>query len=580
MHNALKIMRQLYKPIDIMPLVFFRVAFGIIMLWEVWRYFHYNRIFRYYIEPTFFFKYYGFHWLHPLPGDGMFWLFYCLGLLAVLIMVGLCYRVSITLFCLGFSYVFLLDQAQYLNHFYLISLISFLLIFVPAHRALSLDVLLRPKLRTQTVPSWSLWLLRAQMTVVYTFGGLAKINPDWLRGEPMRRWLAARTDFPVIGELFTEEWMVYGFSYGGMLFDLLVVPMLLWRRTRLLALALSLVFHLTNYQLFNIGVFPWFSLAATALFLPPHWFRFNVRPAITAVPHSITARNWVLMGGFTAFFVVQIALPLRHFLYPGYVSWTEEGHNVAWRMKLRGKSSDALFFASDPSTGSTWMIQLEDYLTSRQISKMENRPAMLLRFAHYIRDELRIQGYDQIEIRAWVMASLNSRARQLLIDPTVNLAQQPYNISSSRWILPLMQAGSSTPTYPTLLISQRQDGTLMLINATEATFPLASLKLYRGEQLWFNGAELNRLHLASGECVIGLTPTVDDYTIFPICNEVARIVIDVIPELTSFSVEINGEHLTTCDDVLCMVVLPEASHIVTGSPGDETPLYTAFPDDD
>jgi vitamin K-dependent gamma-carboxylase len=193
----------LFKPVDIASIVFLRVAFGAVMLWEVYRHFKYGWIARYYIEPTVYYAYYGFGWVRPWPGEWMYAHFYALGLLAACIMVGFCYRAAAALFFLGFTYVFLLDQTEYLNHFYLICLLSFLLVFVPAHRALSVDAWLRPRLRSNWASAWALWLLRAQVGVVYFFGGVAKLNSDWLHGEPMRMWLAPGGKLPVIGLLFT-----------------------------------------------------------------------------------------------------------------------------------------------------------------------------------------------------------------------------------------------------------------------------------------------------------------------------------------------------------------------------------------
>lgn len=263
----------LFAPVDIASLCFFRVAFGSLMYWEISRYFSNGWVGPLYAEPTFRFTFYGFGWIRAWPDQWMHLHFLTLQVLALLIAVGYLYRVSAALFFLGFTYIFLLDQANYLNHFYLICLISLLMIFVPAHRAFSVDAWMRSRIRSRTIPAWTLWLLMAQVGLVYFYGGLAKLNGDWLRGEPMRTWLAVRTDFPVIGRFFTEEWMVYLFSYGGLLLDLLVVPFLLWRRTRLAAFAFALSFHLTNVQLFDIGVFPWFMMAATLLFFPPWWPR-------------------------------------------------------------------------------------------------------------------------------------------------------------------------------------------------------------------------------------------------------------------------------------------------------------------
>jgi hypothetical protein len=419
------------------------------MLWEVWRYFDHGWIHDYFIDPTFHFTFYGFDWVRPLPGDGMYLLFYALGALAVCILIGLCYRLSAALFFIGFAYVFLLEQARYLNHFYLISLLSFLLIFVPAHRSLSIDALLRPGIRSQTAPLWSLWLLRAQIMIVYFFGGIAKLNGDWLQGEPMRMWLAHRTDVPILGAYFTEEWMVYLFSYGGLLFDLLFPLLVLWRPTRLPMLALNITFHLTNAHLFSIGVFPWMMIAANVLFLPPHWLRLPVafrtsrEETHTTPPHisrygSLSSHRLILVT-LSVYLLVQILLPLRHLLYPGDVHWTEEGHRFSWRMKLRDKEGVARFFITDPQTGAVWEADPMAFLTSRQFAEMVRCPDMILQFAHYLADDARAQGYDDVEVRAWVLVSLNGRRSQTLVDHTVDLAAQPRTLLPSSWITTLEQ---------------------------------------------------------------------------------------------------------------------------------------------
>jgi hypothetical protein len=445
---------RLYTPADIASRVALRVMFGAIMLWEVYRYFDHDWIRRYYIEPDFFFKYYGFGWVRPWPGIGMYLHFLALGLLAIFITVGLWYRISIVLFFVGFTYVFLLDQANYLNHFYFVSLMSFLMIFVPAHRAASIDAWRRPALRAEVVAVWSLWLLRAQVAILYFYAGVAKINTDFLRGEPMRMWLADRSnmsffgDHLPVGRLFTQEWVVYLFSYGGLLFDLLVAPALLWKRTRMIAFAFALAFHLMNVKLFSIGIFPWFSIAATLLFFSPDWPRriFNW-PRSTALLPPLQrgesrggSRPRVVITFMAVYLAVQALVPLRHFLYPGNVSWTEEGHRFSWHMKLRDKEAGRVEFeARDPSTGQTWPIKPRDYLSKRQAEKMPQRPDMVLQFAHYMAAKLREKHGCDIEIRANIKASLNDRNAQLLIGPHVNLAAQERNLLPAAWILPLAE---------------------------------------------------------------------------------------------------------------------------------------------
>jgi hypothetical protein len=556
-----KLSKHLFDAVDIAPLIFFRIAFGAIMLWEVWRYFHYDRIYRYYVQPTYFFHYYGFDWLHPLPGDGMYWLFYFIGLLSITIMLGLFYRASMVLMWVTFTYVFLLDQAQYLNHFYLISLVSFLLIFVPAHRAFSLDALLRPSIRSQTAPGWTLWLLRGQLAVVYFFGGVAKINPDWLAGEPLRSWLGARTDFPLIGHLFNEEWMVYLFSYGGLLLDLLIAPLLLWPRTRIPALIAVIGFHLANDRLFNIGVFPWFAIAATLLLLPPHWFRFWRKQPVTADAPAIPltfARRRLILAGMAVYFALQVLIPLRHFVYPGDPSWTEEGHNLAWHMRLRSKGGSISLFASDPLTGTTWRIPAEDLLTSRQLGQMKDNPHMILRFAHYLAEQYAADGAPQIQIRAWSMMSLNNRAPQLLIDPTADLTREPDNLLASDWILPLMQQPYPSQTVPALLVSRRLDNTLALINITRTAYPLDGLQIRAGDQV-LTGSDFGIDELLPGECVFAYDPDGDDSGALMPCNETGqRQEVDAALLASPLTIKTGGTVEQTCDDHVCVVTIEEA----------------------
>src|SRR5439155_3568755 len=115
--------------------------------------------------------------------------------------------------------------------------------------------------------------LRAQMGVVYFFAGVAKIAPDWLHGEPMRAWLKQQIRFPLLARVLHQEWAAYGANYASLAIDLFIVPFLLWRRTRLLAFCVAIIFHLLNAQIFPLDIFPWLAIAATTLFLSPSWPR-------------------------------------------------------------------------------------------------------------------------------------------------------------------------------------------------------------------------------------------------------------------------------------------------------------------
>jgi vitamin K-dependent gamma-carboxylase len=444
---------RLFAPVDIASLVYFRILFGAIMAAEVWIYFHNRWIAMEFIQPRFHFTYYGFGWVHPWPGNGMYYHFAAMGVLAVCIIAGFAYRISAALFFLGFTYMFLLEQSLYLNHFYFVSLVSFLMIFVPAHRKFSVDALLRPRIASEFAPAWSLWILRAQMGFVYFFGGIAKLNSDWLQAWPLRIWMPRELNLPVLWRFRDQLWLAFAFSYSGLLLDLLAVPLLLWRRTRPYMFAALALFHLTNSNLFDIGIFPWFATAMTALYFEPDWprrliglaRRVLVRnsapiPELPAseFPSSAPARfRTATLAGLAVYCTIQILLPLRHWLYPGNVAWTEQGHRFSWRMKLRNKEGTATFHVTDPETGRSWSRSPGHYLARWQYAEMDSRPDMLLQFAHFIADQETQPGHRRVEVRVDAEMSLNGRRRQPLIDPTVDLGSIPRLLRPAPWITQL-----------------------------------------------------------------------------------------------------------------------------------------------
>ncbi|KPJ91256.1 MAG: hypothetical protein AMJ55_12135 [Gammaproteobacteria bacterium SG8_15] len=432
---------SLFKPIDSAFLVVFRIGFAVIMFWEVIRYWSHDWIRQFYIEPEFYFKYYGFEWVHPWPDDGMYYHFIAMGILAIFIGIGFLYRLSALLFFLAFSYIFFLDQARYLNHFYMVMLISFLLVIMPANRSFSVDEKLWPKLRSDSVPGWTLWILRAQFEIIYIYAGLVKINSDWLNLEPLRMWLSTRSDMPLIGYLYTQDWAVAIAAYGVILLHVIGAPLLLWKRTRLAVFIIYAAFHTLNHFTFNIGIFPWLTLFGTLVFFDPDWPRQLKEKIIqrtgpanqNAVMTTHTVNNQAVMTTsklaqnsllvfFAAWFAYQVLFPLRHFLYPGNVSWTEEGHRFAWQMKLRDKEAFADFTILDPVTKQSWYVEPEPYLTEKQARKMPTQPDMILQFAHFLEKKWK-QDYrlDDVEIRVNNYVSLNGREPAPMVNPSIDL---------------------------------------------------------------------------------------------------------------------------------------------------------------
>ena len=452
-------MTKLFAPVDSASLVFFRIAFGFLMLIEVWRYLDKGWINRYFIAPDYWFHYTGFGWVRPWEGDGMVIHFYVMGVFALGIMLGFCYRLCAIGFFFAFTYVFLLEKANYLNHFYLISLVSFLLIWVSPHRALSLDARLRPSIASDTVPAWMRILLVAQLGIVYFYAGIAKISRDWLSGRPLDKWLAAEDDFPLIGPLFELDVTPLFFAWSGFLLDLLAAPLLLWRRTRMIMFVFLVMFHLTNVRLFDIGIFPWLAIGMTTLFFDPSWPRriFNWPSAGSVDGSTVNVsrrRQWLIAAGFCGYLAAQALFPLRHHLYPGNVAWTEEGHNFSWRMKLRSKRGTVRFRLHNPDTGMSWHANIEKYLSDRQERKMASRPLMIHHFAKYLAERAREEGHERVEVYVRSRASLNGRKLQTLIDPSVDLAAEPIRwLRADPWLVPLeaeeQEIGEATEAPPT-----------------------------------------------------------------------------------------------------------------------------------
>ena len=325
---------RLFATADISWLVFFRICFGFLMTCQALLYLAHGFVREYWIDPEFHFKYPHFEWVEPLPGEGMIWLHVALAVFAVGVGVGFLYRLSAALLFLGTTYVFLCEQALFQNHSYLICILCFLTIFPPAHRSLSVDARLRPSLRSEAAPVWALWLMRFQIGVPYFFGGVAKLNPDWLIGEPLREWLPRVPDFPIFGPHFTEEWAIYLFSYGGLLLDMLAVPLLLWKRTRTVAFAVLFLFHLSNARLFKIGVFPWMMIVLTTLFFEADWPRqmfYDLR--------NLTRRGGVAVLG--ALLGASFAQWLYQFvLLPVIVAAAAGGAVLAWHLARRFAAPD------------------------------------------------------------------------------------------------------------------------------------------------------------------------------------------------------------------------------------------------
>lgn len=467
----------LFKNIDASNLALFRILFGLLMIVETGRYFV-GFIDDYYVKPTFHFHYVGFSFVQVLPPQGMYAVFGLLVLSAALIALGLFFRVSCLCFFFLYTYVFLVEKACYNNHYYLICLLSFLLAISDANKIASVDAVLRSMKKTtdstgdisssQQIEAWQLWMLKLQMVLVYFFAGVAKLNADWLKGEPMRMWLAERAyRLPALAAFFNAPWSAYFFSYGGLWLDLSAGFLLLWKPTRVFAIVMISLFHIANHFLFGIGIFPFLALASTVLFIEPESarrFLFVFKESKIAAPSETSDSSEPMSNSlepapdssaqptlsrssrkpkqgilicFTVYFALQIFLPLRHWLYGGNVSWTEEGHNFSWHMKLRDKKGYRPRFIVIEN-GVARDVDPTTMLTRRQLGEMNGDPDLVLEFAQHLRAESIKKGFKEPVVIAEVYASMNGRPLQRLVHHSFDMGKAEKNFfKASPWIVPL-----------------------------------------------------------------------------------------------------------------------------------------------
>ncbi|GAB3294831.1 HTTM domain-containing protein [Hymenobacter humi] len=430
------------------PLAVFRIAFGLLILASVVRFWAKGWIAELYLQPRFFFPYYGLEFIRPL-GPYTYGLFAVCGACALLVALGWHYRLAAVGLFLSFTYIELMDKSTYLNHYYFVSLAALLLAVLPAGAYCSLDAARRPDRWHDQVPRWTLDALRLLVGIVYVYAGLAKLNSDWLlAAQPLRIWLPAKNDLPVVGFLFNYPATAYVFSWFGAVYDLTVPFFLLNRLTRPYAYAAVVVFHVLTAILFPIGMFPYVMIVAALVFFPPAFhqrllerarrlLRMPAAAARAASPLVYRPRvRLVLLTGLALFFAVQLLVPLRYWLYPRELFWTEEGYRFSWRVMLMEKMGQVEFKVVDSATGQTRRVNNSDHLSVLQEKMMATQADMILQFAHYLRDYYARQGVHQPQVYADTYVSLNGRLGKAYIDPTVDLAHQAESFAPKPWILP------------------------------------------------------------------------------------------------------------------------------------------------
>lgn len=443
-----KIATYLDRQVNPAPLAVIRIGFGVMMLISIVRFWANGWIETLYIQPKFHFSYFGFEWVKPI-GDYTYAIFAICAISAIMVAAGLKYRLAIIAFFLSFTYIELMDKTTYLNHYYFISVLSFLMVFLPANAYFSVDNLIK-KSRFSTIPKWTIDSIKLLVGIVYVYAGLAKLNSDWLlRAMPLKIWLPSKYDLPFLGNSFMQQdWFHFAMSWSGMLYDLTIPFLLLYKRTRWFAFGLVVFFHIFTRVLFPIGMFPYVMIVAALIFfdadvherilnglrfiLKP--FKINSEKIEERICHYKTQK--LMLPIIIFFFIIQLTVPFRYLLYPKELFWTEEGYRFSWRVMLMEKMGYTTFKIVDGQTGQNFLVDNADFLTAFQEKQMSSQPDFILEYAHFLGDHFKNQGYKNIQVFAESYVALNGRLSQPYIGRTIDLYKEKETFQHKNWILP------------------------------------------------------------------------------------------------------------------------------------------------
>ena len=424
------------------PLVVFRILFSTLLFYSTVRTIYKGWVNELYVLPTYHFTFID---GLPLPSENAIYIIFGLLALSSLFMIfGLFYRISTLVFFVLFTYVELIDKTYYLNHYYLVSTLVFWMIVVPAHRSYSFDSIIFPKIKKTVCDNWCILIFKVQLSFVYFFAGLAKVNADWLlQAQPLATWLPGRYTIPILGEWLHLKETAFLFSWLGCAYDLFIWIFLWFKRARPLAYLFVLLFHILTGILFpRIGMFPYIMIVGTVIFFSANWHQklLNLLPfKQSKSSDSSTAKKSAFIPiALVVYLLIQLYLPLRYLQYSGNLFWNEDGYRFSWRVMLMEKNGYTNFILKDPKLSLQKQIDLNNYLTPFQQQQLRSQPDMILQFAQHIGQMKEKQlGYAP-EIYVKSRISLNGRRSQVFINEAVDLYNKG-NFNSKNWLISLAE---------------------------------------------------------------------------------------------------------------------------------------------
>lgn len=164
-----------------------------------------------------------FAWLPVVSSDWLPAYLLLWGIAAVLFAIGWHTWTAGTVLSLVLSYSLVIDQQSYSNHVYLLILVVVLLTLAQSGSRFSIDA--RLNTAQETVPGWPVVLLKWQMSIVYCFAAISKVNLLYISGAIMaanmrhgwavslpEAWIQVEVMLPLaVVSIFTELFLAFAF---------------------------------------------------------------------------------------------------------------------------------------------------------------------------------------------------------------------------------------------------------------------------------------------------------------------------------------------------------------------------------
>ena len=429
----------LFRQVNIAPLIAFRIMFGFLLMLHAVSTLANGTVYQHFVAPPFTFTFIGFEFLQSLAGPGMYWYVTAMAILSALIMIGAWYRFAMFGYALMWTVLYLMQKAGYNNHYYLVLLLCWIMAFMPADRYFSADVKRGAVKESATCAWYCTGLFIFQVSVMYFFAAMSKITPDWFSGKFIAIQFSRLSQHPLLGFIYGNEWFQWFICYAGFMFDLLIIPMLLIKKTRSIAFIISCCFHLFNSYTFKLGIFPYLSLALSVFFFEASLINrifFRKMPGIHSFTGDIlmnSVKAKMVSGCLLLYMLFQLLLPVRYLLFPGNVFWTEEGYRMSWKMMLRTKSGNLYYKVYDPVSKKSWKIEPSRIFSLSHMRTLSTSPDIIWQYAQYIKKGFENKGYPAVKVFAIGTVSLNRNPARPLVDPGTDLASVRWEPFRHSW---------------------------------------------------------------------------------------------------------------------------------------------------